>query len=198
MPWDTVDPIAATMAGVLAGAAALPVALRRLDSTFGLRAPARLRARPDQISVSFSTLPHHRLDAGVVDVVSADAITNACLFVLLRTDITGSLRIFDDDRFEPTNLNRYALLRRSDLGRLKINRLQDFSSADSCISGRSARYPTPGEARPSCVGQPCAGCVHPGTDVAGDEAIPTISYVQCSPACSKLRPSWSPRHRGGL
>jgi hypothetical protein len=149
VPWRSPDPIAATMAGVLAAAVALPIALRRLESSFGLKAPSHLRTQPDQITVAFPALPGLRLDIGDVDVVSAGAITNACLFVLLRSDVIGSLRVFDDDRFEVTNLNRYALLRRPDLGRPKVDRLRDFTTARLSIAGTAARYPSPSQSQPA-------------------------------------------------
>ena len=120
--WQGDDPVSGAMAGVLAGAAALPVAVRQLERALDRRAPAHLRTLKQRIAVSLPRISPKTGEIGDVEVVSAGAITNATVFVLLRSDLKGQLRIFDDDRFEVTNLNRYALLRRSDVGRPKVSR----------------------------------------------------------------------------
>jgi molybdopterin/thiamine biosynthesis adenylyltransferase len=80
------------------------------------------------------------LDVGAIDVVSAGAIANACLFSLLRIDrFAGSARIFDSDVAEITNLNRYPLLRRSLLGEFKVALLAEFSTDSFRIEPVAAR-----------------------------------------------------------
>lgn len=69
---------------------------------------------------------------GQFDLISAGAITNSALFTLLRLPgVHGSCRIFDDDENELSNLNRNALLRRSDVMPLqsKVQTLEKFSGA---------------------------------------------------------------------
>ncbi len=58
-------------------------------------------------------------DAVTVDIVSAGAITQAALFVMLRLPIKLSGRLFDADTVEISNINRQLLYRRSDYG-LKV------------------------------------------------------------------------------
>jgi hypothetical protein len=55
-----------------------------------------------------------------VDIISAGAITQATLFVLFRLPIGLTMRIFDDDKAELSNINRQMLYRRSDSG-LKVD-----------------------------------------------------------------------------
>jgi hypothetical protein len=67
---------------------------------------------------------------GQFDLISAGAITNSALFTLLRLPgVRGSCRVFDDDENELSNLNRNALLRRSDVVPLqsKVCTLAKFS-----------------------------------------------------------------------
>ncbi|MGH7747658.1 MAG: ThiF family adenylyltransferase, partial [Candidatus Dormibacteria bacterium] len=85
-------------------------------------------------------VPWAHVDVGPVDVVSAGAITNALLHGLLRMPRTrAEIRVIDDDRAEISNLNRYALLRRSDLNRLKVAILQAHTVNDVRIEAVNAR-----------------------------------------------------------
>jgi hypothetical protein len=66
---------------------------------------------------------------GSFDVVSAGAITNSALFTLFRLPrIQGDCRVIDDDESELSNLNRNALLRRSDLAapKPKVETLEEY------------------------------------------------------------------------
>jgi ThiF family len=143
-PWQADDAVSGTMAGVLAGAAALPVVIRQLERDLDRRAPAQFRTVHERIVVSLPPITPGGHEIGDTDVISAGAITNATLFVLLRSDAKGKLRVFDDDRFEITSLNRYALARRSDIGRRKVERLEELSSPALDIVGVASRYPAPG------------------------------------------------------
>jgi molybdopterin/thiamine biosynthesis adenylyltransferase len=76
-----------------------------------------------------------------VDVISAGAITNAALFALSRwTDIQGQLRVIDKDFGEESNLNRYAMLRRRDLGTAKAQVLARSSTGALTIEPVEERY----------------------------------------------------------
>lgn len=76
-------------------------------------------------------------DLGPFDLVSAGAIGNAALHVLLRVPgVSGSCRIIDHDMSALTNLNRNALLRRS---RLDVPKVEDIGS----YAGELAIVPVP-------------------------------------------------------
>jgi hypothetical protein len=156
-PWKADDPVSGMMAGVLAGATALPVVIRQLERDLDRHAPAQLRTVHERIAVNLPPIASGWYELGDADVISAGAITNATLFVLLRTDARGRLRVFDDDRFAITNLNRYSLVRRSDIGRRKVERLKDLSSPALEIVGVASRYPA------ASLDQP-ASCVLVGAD----------------------------------
>jgi hypothetical protein len=67
---------------------------------------------------------HAAIDLGVVDFVSAGAMTNAALAPLLRVRrLRGMLRIIDADIVEASNLNRYALIDRTMIGMAKVEAL---------------------------------------------------------------------------
>ena len=66
---------------------------------------------------------------GRFDLVSAGAIGNAALHVLLRVpDASGTCRVIDHDRSALTNLNRNALLRRSRLDDPKVEDLASYAT----------------------------------------------------------------------
>lgn len=81
-----------------------------------------------------------KVELAEFDVVSAGAITHACFFNLLRIqDARGSARVFDSDCSEETNLNRYALLRRSTLGQEKVGTLADMAHGEFGIEPIDSR-----------------------------------------------------------
>lgn len=68
-------------------------------------------------------------DLGRFDLVSAGAIGNAALHVLLRVpESSGNCRVIDHDRSALTNLNRNALLRRSRLDDPKVEDLASYAT----------------------------------------------------------------------
>jgi molybdopterin/thiamine biosynthesis adenylyltransferase len=111
-------PFGGLLAGTAIAAEGLRVALRRLAERTGSRhLPEHQLACTPSISLSLPAIPQGPIEHSRVDVISAGAITNATLFALLRWPrLSARLRIFDDDLAEESNLNRYALLRRSQLG----------------------------------------------------------------------------------
>jgi molybdopterin/thiamine biosynthesis adenylyltransferase len=70
-----------------------------------------------------------------VDVVSGGAITQACLYALLRMGARGDLRVFEPETLDGSNLNRYALSRRSDVPAAKTEVLAALSTDALRISG---------------------------------------------------------------
>jgi len=142
-PWTAESPIGGALAGVLAGSAALPIIVRRLEVDQRLAAPDQFRAVRPVVAIELPSLDVSKpLDVGDVDVISGGAITNAALFALLRCDLDGRFRVFDNDRCEITNLNRYVLMRRSDIGALKVQNLERLTTDRFLIKGVPQRYDT--------------------------------------------------------
>ena len=72
---------------------------------------------------NFGPLPllQQIVDFGQVDVISGGAISQACLYALMRfPDIQMRGRVFDDDLTGQSNLNRNMLTLASDIGSLKV------------------------------------------------------------------------------
>ena len=78
---------------------------------------------------------------GDVDVISGGAITNAALYALRRMPwVTAELRIIEPELLDLTNLNRYALARRSCVGMPKIDMLASYTRDGLSITGVPARF----------------------------------------------------------
>lgn len=139
--WDADDPSIGAIAGVLAGATALPTVIRRLEQVHSTVAPDHLRVARERVEVRLPriALPGS-LSVGDVDIISAGAITNAALFSLLRFDIEGRIRIFDDDVFQTSNLNRYPLMGVADVDQLKAHLLERFSRPGVDLVGVPERF----------------------------------------------------------
>lgn len=115
--WLTEWPIGAMTSALLGAGEAFKYAMRRLQ----------LRHSEDRIFFEAShacawtfdpvQLSPSPLDLGRVDIVSAGAITQATLYVLLRLpNVLMNGRIFDDDHTAVSNLNRNMLTLVRDLG----------------------------------------------------------------------------------
>lgn len=79
-------------------------------------------------------------DVGEIDVVSAGAITNAALHVLLRVPgLAGRFRLLEPDHIDLTNLNRYPLARRSQVGKSKIEAVASWQTSNLSITGKPVR-----------------------------------------------------------
>ena len=126
-------PFGAALAAVAVGAEVTRIACTRIARERGLRVAAEFDlAGPRGCELR---LPEFALVRGIelaeFDVVSAGAITHACFFNLFRIQgARGFARIFDSDRSDETNLNRYALQRRSTLGQAKVRTLADLASEE--------------------------------------------------------------------
>src|SRR4051794_8887111 len=135
-------PFGATLAAVAAGAEVTRIACARIARERRLSVAAEFDL--SQPKGCILRLPKLALVPGVelpeFDVVSAGAITHACFFNLLRIQgAGGSARVFDGDRSEETNLNRYALQRRSTLGQAKVRTLADLASESLGIEAVESR-----------------------------------------------------------
>lgn len=127
--WSGHAPFGGALAGVAAGAEVARFALARLiEDGHPPREPVPLTADDHDLRLPDLPLPP-RIDLGEVDFVSAGAITHAVLFLLFRlagVELTG--RVFDDDRTEVENLNRYLLLTNTGLEIEKVEQLGQFQT----------------------------------------------------------------------
>jgi molybdopterin/thiamine biosynthesis adenylyltransferase len=128
-PFRGANPLGPVLAGIAAAAETMRMSARAIRDRHGVEVAAVFDLdgpREVELELPPITLPAF-LDLGSVDFISAGAITNACLFVLLRVrGMAGAFRVIDADRGEETNLNRYGLLRRSDLDRPKVEVLNGY------------------------------------------------------------------------
>lgn len=82
-------------------------------------------------------------DVGSVDVVSGGAITNALLYCLLRVpNVRGAMRIIEHDVLDMSNLNRYPLATRSQVGARKVDVLTSYSTEQFTFVGEPYRLQT--------------------------------------------------------
>ena len=140
--WRGDDPVGAMAAAAAAAADGLRAALPQIAQRLDCAAPS---------AASWRLLPerHVNLDLtdywvrgpvplGDVDVISGGAITNAALYALLRMpQTTAKVRIIEPELLNLSNLNRYALARRSWI-----------DTAKTTVPGRRRPHPIP-LARPS-------------------------------------------------
>ncbi len=145
--WSIEWPIGGMVAALLAANEAFKFAMRRL----------RLREDSDRIFFEPSPacswdfgeipLPEAALDLADVDLISAGAISQACLYALARiphVQLRG--RIFDDDVTEISNLNRNMLTLAEDVGVRKVNVVSTRCGPDFLIQHVPYRFGAP-EAR---------------------------------------------------
>jgi hypothetical protein len=175
---DADVPIGALVAATLGAAEAFKVSVRALLATAGvlrvydeLSATHRavVRVAPEDTVVTNRVF-------GRVDVVSGGAIANAFLHGLLRIPQAGAaVRVFEPETLDISNINRYALARRSAVGQLKTRMLESQGTDRITITGEPIRFDenTPPAART------LAPIVLVGTD-----DIPSRWFVQ------SLRPQW--------
>lgn len=125
-PWQAhAWPFGGLGAGALAAGEAFKAAMRKLqrfsaspiyDETFAITSAARFSFAPP--------LTPTKNELGRIDLISAGAITHAMLFVLARIPgAAGDLRVVDQEASDVSNLNRYQLLRLSDVGSSKVKHL---------------------------------------------------------------------------
>lgn len=107
---------------------------------------------------------------GFLDLVSAGAISQALMFALARIpDVSGDLRAFDSERSDVSNLNRYSLLRLSDVGSVKVYQLARMGVKDISVTPLAHRFDPENE----------SGCaLYAPRVLAGVDHIPTRWAIQ--------------------
>jgi len=149
IPWTGTLPFGAALAAVSVGAVALRCVVQRLEAELGIAAPIVFRHVPLPMEMALPPVLSGSLDVGDVDVISAGAITNAALFVLLRVPgIRGLMRVFDADIAELPNLNRYPLLDRRQIGAAKARSLERFGHDGMTIASVEERFDATAEQLP--------------------------------------------------
>lgn len=149
-------PMGAFAGAAAVAAAALEVALHGIEEASGLRRvqrPRPLAGPPAELDLRqlFPGLPKTASGRWSIDLISGGAITNALLFVLLRLPgVTLHARVIEGDVAEPSNLNRYMLLRARHIGSLKTAYLEESSSSSVSITGVPCMFTesTRGDLRP--------------------------------------------------
>ncbi len=102
-----------------------------------------------------------KIDCGAIEVISAGAITQALMFVLLRLPgLTVKARVFDDDIAEIHNLNRCMLMRRSDASLIKVDILARYQMAPFEITPIPERFQRSSIAKHGPLGR----CILVGVD----------------------------------
>jgi hypothetical protein len=141
---DEGAPIGALSAAGLAATEAFKMAVAPLRSVaidaggwdlhFAPTAAATVRLAPDGTPAPIAAL-------GTFDCVSGGAIIQAALYALLRVPgVHGEARVIEPEREDLTNLNRYALLRRSRLFWPKAHDLAAWLAPHLTVTPIAARY----------------------------------------------------------
>jgi len=122
--WDARLPFGAGIAAAIASAEPFKAALRSVcrKSCTAPPVPELLESTPEASFEIQGAGERTAIDLGRVDFVSAGAITSCAMHVLLNVPgLRMQARIFDNDRIERSNFNRYPLVERSDIGRPKVD-----------------------------------------------------------------------------
>ncbi len=139
--FDPADALVALAAAGMVAGEATRQALRALPSVSATA--ARELAAIERAGVEIPAIPAGLIDLGKWDCISAGAITHSMLWAFAaRGQVEGDLRVFDDGRYEITNLNRYMLLSlldaKAEVG--KANHLADLRLAGLRLTGVSRRF----------------------------------------------------------
>jgi hypothetical protein len=129
--WIGESPFGALAAACIAAVEPFKAAMRQLRPTefFDATPAAKVDLGPLPVTRSGA-------DVGNLDIVSGGAITNAMLHTMLRVpNLRGRLRVIDSDIVHPSNLNRYPLMRRTDVGASKVSALSRYSTSALRIAG---------------------------------------------------------------
>ena len=143
-PWsETSWPIGGLGAAAMIGAEAFKCSMRKLR---------HLSLRPSTFELFMRPCAHVQLkiapanawkaqSLGTFDFVSGGAIANCALYVLARIPgVNGSCRVIEPDVGDITNLNRYALLRFSDLPCLKSEKLSALDLGKLTVTSVPLRF----------------------------------------------------------
>jgi hypothetical protein len=176
-PTESQWPLGALAAGALAATEAFKICMLKLHGgALNSEMFAAMFAPSIAATVNLAPADTPRASAlGDFDIVSAGAITHATLFVLSRLpDVTGCGRVMDDDICDSSNLNRYALLRRTEIFAPKVDALASANLGSLKITGLRQRYSPADLLAPSLSGRVLTGV----------DDIPSRWHVQ------RTRPLW--------
>lgn len=143
--WKGDRPAGAMAAGAAGAADGLRAAIPRIAAEVGRPCPAddRWMMIPErQVRLD---LTRYRIDApvalGAVDCISGGAITSAALYAILRMPgVAGVFRVIEPDILGLSNLNRYALARRSMVGWRKTHALRAIATDRVIITGEELLF----------------------------------------------------------
>jgi len=126
-------PCGALAVGAAAAAEPYRAALRLVAARTGCRVPQPSQLVPAErslIRLAPADTPIPSAELGAVDFVSGGAITTAALHALYRIPgTTAMVRVWEPQLLDPTNLNRYVLMRRSMIGVPKALALKSWAPA---------------------------------------------------------------------
>lgn len=123
-------PLGSLAAAAVAAGEAFKTAMRKLrDEATSPTLFDDLHAPLQKVEIALAPADSPMIaDLGRFDLVSAGAIGNAALHVLLRVPgVSGTCRVIDHDKSALTNLNRNALLRRSRLDNPKVEDIASYA-----------------------------------------------------------------------
>ena len=141
--WEGAFPMGALAAAGVAAPEVFKFAVRRLARVLPEPVAELFLAPVDTAEVRLAPpgTPTRTFPLGEVDAVSGGAIVGAALFAVLRVPgAEGHIRVIEPETADLSNTNRYALLRRSDRDRLKIDVLAGWSRPGLAVTGLPLRY----------------------------------------------------------
>lgn len=143
-PWQGDDwPIGGIVAGTLATTEAFKYSMRTLrDFATDRGIFDQLYAPASHVDLAMAPADTPRVvDLGVFDLISGGAISHGLLYALARLpNVRGDGRVMDAERLELPNINRYALMRLSDLGALKTHQLSRLVAPSISLLPVPERY----------------------------------------------------------
>jgi hypothetical protein len=129
--------LGASIAAAVAAVEPFKAALKTVAETNRLNVPIPELLQPTataSVTFSQSNEPVSDIDIGDVDFVSGGALTNGALHALLRVKgLRGRIRVLEPESLELSNLNRYVLGRKSDVGLRKADVLARYSTSNLTI-----------------------------------------------------------------
>jgi hypothetical protein len=143
-PWQGDDwPIGGIAAGTLAATEAFKYSMRTLgEFANDRRIFDQLYAPASHVDLVMAPADTPRIvDLGAFDLISGGAISHGLLYTLARVpNGRGDGRVADAELLELPNINRYALMRRSDVGALKTHQLSRLVAPDISLLSVPERY----------------------------------------------------------
>ena len=134
-------PIGALAAACAAAAEPYRIALERVVRRTGCRITVAELLQPVEVAnvrLAPRATPKSEFPIGTLDVVSGGALATSLIHALLRVeDFRAALRVWEPQDAEVSNLNRYALLRRSMLPITKVEMLRRWEREGVSIEGYS-------------------------------------------------------------